>query len=345
MLAFPDCQVLDVVGPLEVFSRASRLITEEGRKGPPLYEVEILGPSKAALVMSSGLRLQPDRAYHQVRRGIDTLLVAGGRGTERFLADSAVLRWLRAQRRTVRRVGSICTGAFVLAEAGLLDGLRATTHWASCDNFAARYPGISVDPEPIFVRQGSVWTSAGVTAGMDLALAMVEEDHGRDAALEVAKALVLFLRRPGGQAQFSSHLTLQLAERDALRDLQAWIVDHPAADLSAEALARRVHLSPRHFSRLFAREVGITPAKYVSVVRVGAARRMLEEGNRPLEQVCEASGFGDLEAMRRAFLKQVGVPPGQYRRNFSGSLHTTVNAAAPARRRSKAPRRRRRNPQ
>jgi transcriptional regulator GlxA family with amidase domain len=191
--------VLDVVGPLEVFSRASRLITDEGRSGAPVYDVEILGTSRSPLVMSSGIRLCPDRAYREVRRGIDTLLVAGGRGTERFLSDAGVLRWLRKQSRSVRRVGSICTGAFVLAEAGLLDGLRATTHWASCEAFAARYPGVSVDPDPIFVRQGPIWTSAGVTAGMDLALAMVEEDHGRDAALEVAKALVLFLRRPGGQ--------------------------------------------------------------------------------------------------------------------------------------------------
>lgn len=342
MLAFPDCQVLDVVGPLEVFSRASRLITDEGRSGAPVYDVEILGPSRSPLVMSSGIRLCPDRAYREARGGIDTLLVAGGRGTDRFLSDAAMLRWLRARSRSVRRVGSICTGAFVLAEAGLLDGLRATTHWASCDTFAARYPGVSVDPEPIFVRQGPIWTSAGVTAGMDLALAMVEEDHGRDAALAVAKALVLFLRRTGGQSQFSSHLSLQLAERDALRDLQAWIVDHPAADLSAPALARRVHLSPRHFARLFTREVGTTPAKYVTVVRVDTARRMLEEGDRPLEQVCVASGFGDMEAMRRAFLRHVGVPPGRYRRDFGATPRARSTDAAPARARSSAPTRRRR---
>ncbi len=346
MLAFPDCQVLDVVGPLEVFSRASRLITDEGRRGSPVYTVEILGPSRSPVTMSSGIRLCPDRAYRDAGRGIDTLLVAGGRGTDRFLSNAAMLRWLRTQSRGVRRIGSICTGAFVLAEAGLLDGLKATTHWASCGEFAARYPRVQVDADPIFVRQGPIWTSAGVTAGMDLALAMVEEDHGRDAALAVAKALVLFLRRPGGQSQFSSHLTLQLAERDALRDLQAWIVDHPAEDLSAAALARRVHLSPRHFARLFTREVGTTPARFVTTSRVGVARRMLEEGNRTLELVCEASGFGDMEAMRRAFLKHVGVPPGHYRRHFSstgalaGSLETK-----PARSRPKASSRRRRAPQ
>lgn len=342
MLAFPDCQVLDVVGPLEVFSRVSRLITDEGRRGSPVYVVEILGPSRSPLVMSSGIRLCPDRSYRDAGRGIDTLLVAGGRGTDRFLAHAGVLRWLRMQSRSVRRVGSICTGAFVLAEAGLLDGLRATTHWASCDAFAKRYPRVAVDSEPIFVRQGAIWTSAGVTAGMDLALAMVEDDHGRDAALEVAKALVLFLRRAGGQAQFSSHLSIQLAERDALRDLQAWIVDHSAEDLSAAALARRVHLSPRHFARLFTREVGTTPARYVTTMRVEAARRMLEAGDRPLEQVCAATGFGDMEAMRRAFLRHVGVPPGQYRRNFSSEPADAARKAAPARRRSVERSRRRR---
>src|SRR5262249_52522221 len=195
------------------------------------------------------------------------------------------------------------TGTFILAATGLLDGRRATTHWAWCASLASMFPAVHVDPDPIFVRDGNLYSSAGVTAGMDLALSLVEEDLGRTAALETARQLVLFLRRPGGQSQFSAQLSAQAAERQPLRELVAWIVDHPDADLSVEALARRAAMSPRHFARVFTREVGTTPARYVETVRVEAARRRLEEATNGVDAIADACGFGTAETMRRALLR------------------------------------------
>jgi transcriptional regulator GlxA family with amidase domain len=217
----------------------------------------------------------------------------------------------------VRRIGSVCSGAFILAEAGLLDGRRATTHWGWCKELAQRYPRVKVDPDPIFVRDGSIYTSAGVTAGMDLALALVEEDHGRELALRVARQLVLFLRRPGGQSQFSAQLAVQAADREPLRELQAWIADHLNQDLSVEALADRVAMSPRNFARVFSREVGVTPARFVEQARVEAARRRLEESAHGVDAIASQCGFGTAESMRRAFLRRLHVPPSAYRHRFA----------------------------
>jgi transcriptional regulator GlxA family with amidase domain len=219
-----------------------------------------------------------------------------------------------------------------LAEAGLLKGRRATTHWGSCGRLARRYPDVHVEADRIFVREGPISTSAGVTAGMDLALAMVEEDHGREVALAVARELVMFLRRPGGQAQFSAQLAVQFAERAPLTDLQAYILDHPREDLSVATLARRVTMSPRNFARVFTNEVGMTPARFVTTVRVETARRLLEETSDDLERICSRSGFGTTEAMRRTFLRTVGVPPSRYRERFnarprSGSRFQTAPPA------------------
>ena len=328
MLAYPDTQVLDVVGPLEVFSRASRLLADTGRRSDDAYTVEILGVARGVFRTSSGLRIHADHRFDEAGPGIDTLLVAGGRGTSRYRTNARLLEWIRRQPRSVRRLGSICTGAFLLAEAGLLDGRRATTHWASCAEFAARYSRVRLEPDTIYVREGSLYTSAGVTAGMDLALAMVEEDHGRDAALGTARQLVMYLCRPGGQSQFSAQLAVQLAEHESLRDLQTWIQEHPRQDLSVGSLARRAAMSPRNFARVFAREVGTTPARFVTSVRVETARRLLEETSQPLEAVCAASGLGNLESMRRAFLRLVGVAPGQYRQRFARSQFTAREGPA-----------------
>ena len=317
MLAYPDIQMLDVMGPLEVFSRTSRWLKDNGKRADDAYSVEILGPARGPFRASSGLRLYADRRFEEVGRGIDTLLVAGGRGMERFRSDARLLRWIRRQAGWVRRLASVCTGTFLLAEAGLLDGRRATTHWSWCARLARQFPAIRVEPDTIYVKEGPIYTSAGVTAGMDLALALVEEDLGRDVALAVARELVLFLRRPGGQAQFSAQLAVQLAEYEPLRDLQTWILDHPREDLSVETLARRAAMSPRNFARVFTREVGTTPARFVSSVRVETARRLLEESSERLEAVSSMSGLGTPEAMRRAFLRMVGVAPGQYRERFN----------------------------
>jgi transcriptional regulator GlxA family with amidase domain len=318
MVAFADAQMLDVVGPLEVFSRASRLATDEGRRaGPPPYRVEILARAAGPVVMSSTLAIVAARAYGRVRGGIDTLMVAGGRGTDRALEDRALIRWLRTMAPKTSRVASVCTGAFLLAEAGLLDGKSATTHWSGAARLAERYPRVKVDPDPIFVAHDGIWTSAGVTAGMDLALALVEEDHGHELAARVARELVLFLKRPGGQSQFSEQLQTQLSDREPIADLQAWIADHPGADLSVAALARRAAMSPRNFARVFVRTVGITPAEHVERVRLEAARRRLEESDANVDEVASQCGFGTRESLRRAFQRSLKVSPTAYRSRFA----------------------------
>lgn len=316
MVAFPDFQVLDVTGPLEVFARASRWLAERSPGSPPAYAIEIVAEKRGNLRSSSGMRLGVDRPITSAGGGIDTLLVAGGIGTFEAAARPALIRWIRRASAKARRVASVCTGAFLLAEAGLLEGLRVTTHWRAARLLAERHPGVTVDPDPIFVRQGRITTSAGVTAGMDLALAFVEEDHGHEVALGVARELVLFLRRPGGQSQFSAQLSVQAAEREPIRDLLGWIADHPRDDLSVPSLAAEVAMSPRNFSRVFLREVGATPARYVERVRVEAARHRLEETSRSLEEIAADCGFGSADLLRRAFLRTLHVGPAAYRARF-----------------------------
>jgi transcriptional regulator GlxA family with amidase domain len=315
MVAFPGVEVLDVTGPLDVFAHAATRLGERGRTAPA-YTTELLARTAGPLRTSCGVTLVADRAFATARRPIDTLLVAGGAGTPAAMQDEALLGWLRRMAPRVRRLASVCSGAFILAEAGLLDGRRATTHWAWCQALAERHPRITVDPDPIFVRDGHVYTSAGVTAGMDLALALVEEDEGRELALEVARGLVLFLRRPGGQSQFSAQLAVQAADREPIRDLQTWMTDHPDHDLSVPALAHRVAMSPRNFARVFAAEVGTTPARFVETLRVEAARRRLEESSHGVEMVAAQCGFGSAESMRKAFLRRLRVAPSAYRSRF-----------------------------
>jgi len=330
MFAFPDVQILDVTGPLEVFARTSRWLRDRGRRKDDAYSVEIIGFRCGAFPASSGLRLYADRGFREVGSGVDTLLIAGGLGVERFHKHVALRQWIQRQAGQVRRLASVCTGAFFLAEAGLLKGRNATTHWASCEDLAREYPAVHVEPDRLYVREGSIYTAAGVTAGIDLALALVEEDLGRETALAVARQLVMFLRRPGGQAQFSAQLAVQMAEREPLRELQAFILDHPAADLSVEALARRMAMSPRNFARVFARELGVTPARFVLSARVETARRRLEETHEGLEEISASSGLGSTESMRRAFLRQVGVSPGQYRERFNPHLRSAARSSATA---------------
>jgi transcriptional regulator GlxA family with amidase domain len=304
VFVFDGVQPLDAVGPHEVLRAGG-------------YAVEVVSPSGRPVRSESGLTLGVDRSLASVRGRIDTLLVAGGDGVLAAAADPEVVRHVRRLARGARRVTSVCSGAFVLAEAGLLDGRRVTTHWRRCAQLAERYPAVTVDPDPIFVRDGDVWTSAGVTAGMDLALALVEQDRGREVALAIARQLVMYVQRPGGQAQFSAALQAQRADRDVLRELQAWLPDHLDDDLAVAALARRVAMSPRHFAREFTAEVGVTPARHVEDLRVEAARRLLESTRRGVEDIAAACGFGTAETMRRAFLRSVRVPPADYRRRFN----------------------------
>jgi transcriptional regulator GlxA family with amidase domain len=311
ILAFEGAQTLDVAGPYEVFSIADRV----ARGGA--YSIEIVTPDGAAIRTSSGLTLAPHRAASAVRGPIDTLVVAGGDGVLNASADEWLVRWVRRTAARSRRVTSVCTGAFILAGAGLLDGRRAATHWANASDLAAQYPEIDVDPEAIFVRDGNVWTSAGVTAGMDLALALVEEDLGRKAALDTGRWLVLFVQRPGGQSQFSPHLRAQVAERRPLKELQEWMSANLDADLSVPALAARVYMSERNFARAFTREVGMTPGAYVEAIRVDHARLRLESTTQQLDAVARDCGFGTVETMRRAFHRRLGVGPAAYRDRFN----------------------------
>jgi transcriptional regulator GlxA family with amidase domain len=308
VVAFPGVQTLDVTGPAEVL-RAASLIR------PPGYEVIVAAASKEPLVTST-VSFLPDATLEEVTGPIDTLLIAGGTGTRPAEEDERLIDWIADAATRSTRVASVCTGAFLLARAGLLDGRRATTHWASCADLAERYPEVAVEPDPIFVRDGNVATSAGVTAGMDLALALVEEDLGRDAALQAARWLVVFLQRPGGQAQFSAQLAAQAADRAPLRELQAWIPDHLDEDLSVPALAHRTDMSDRNFARAFRRETGMTPGAYVEAARVERARIALETGDLSIESVAEQAGFGTVETMRRAFRRRVGVSPAGYRTRF-----------------------------
>jgi transcriptional regulator GlxA family with amidase domain len=315
MVVFPEVQILDVTGPLEVFARTARWLSDQRRRREPAYTVELLAARCGPVVSSSGLELVVRRSFMTVRGGIDTLLVAGGIGARRAPSGQLV-SWLRRIAPRVRRLGSVCTGAFLLAEAGLLDARRATTHWGACGELARRYPRVAVDADPIFVRDGRIYTSAGVTAGMDLALALVEEDHGHEVAVAVARELVMFLKRPGGQSQFSAQLMAQAADREPIRELQAWIGEHPGADLSVAALAQRAAMSVRNFARVFTHEVGMTPARFVERTRVEAARRRLEESSLGVDAVATQCGFSSGEIMRRAFLRTVRVNPAEYRHRF-----------------------------
>ncbi|MDT0430896.1 MULTISPECIES: GlxA family transcriptional regulator [Streptomyces] len=306
VVLFDGVQSLDVSGPMEVFAGASRFPAVS-------YELSTASPGGAPVRCTSGLTLVPDGALEDAAVP-DMLLVPGGRGTR--APDPELIDWLRAHAPLAGRLVSVCSGALLLAEAGQLDGHRVTTHWAVCDRLARDHPAVEVDPDPIFVRDGRLATSAGVTAGIDLALALVEEDHGREVALAVARHLVVFLRRPGNQAQFSAQLTAQTAARAPLREVQHWITEHPDADLCVEALAARARLSPRHFARAFQAETGLTPGRYVERVRLEQARRLLEDTTDGITGIARASGYGTPEAMRRAFVKALGTAPAEYRRRF-----------------------------
>jgi transcriptional regulator GlxA family with amidase domain len=305
-VVYPRFTALDLVGPHEVLATAGE------------YVIEVAAPRAGPVTTTRGPTIVADRTLASLHGPIDTIIVVGGEGSRAAAHDADLVRWVdRAERRS-RRVASVCTGAFVLAAAGVLDGRRATTHWASCRALADSYPSIEVDPDPIFVRDGNVWTSAGVTAGMDLALALVEDDLGRDVALRVARRLVVFVQRPGGQSQFSVQLQAQAEApaREPIRHLQHWIAEHPDEDLSVERLAARLAMSPRHFARVFRTDAGETPAVFVERVRVETARRLLETTGLTVDDVAAAAGFGTIETMRRAFARRVGVNPAAYRDRF-----------------------------
>lgn len=314
LLVFPPVRELDIVGPLDVFATANRLAARD------LYEVVIVGSDDEKTVAGmSGLNILSWGSYRKFTKPIDTLLVPGGLGCENLDPPAALLKWLNRREKEVRRVGSICTGAFLLAKSGMLDGRKATTHWAFSRRLEQEFPKVKVDAAPIWVQDGAIYTSAGVTAGIDLSLALVEEDHGSALALEVARNLVVFLRRPGSQAQFSATLGLQAGEKNPFRELLVWIADNVGADLAVPALAARVSMSPRNFHRVFSSTTGMSPARFVEEARIEAARRQLEKSDRTLEDIATRCGFGSEDSLRRSFLRHLESTPGEYRRNFRSS--------------------------
>jgi transcriptional regulator GlxA family with amidase domain len=313
VLVYPAVQLLDVTGPVQVFASANDIVSEAG--GTPPYLLRVVAKGGASVIASAGIELA-SKPLPRIGAALDTLMIAGGPGIETASTDLALVKWVRGRANAARRVASVCTGAFMLAASGVLDGRRAATHWSCCAELARRFPAVRVESDPIFVRDGPIWTSAGVTAGIDLALALVEEDLGRDVALAVARYLVVFLKRPGGQAQFSTMLSLQSAE-DKFGALHAWIARHLADEISLPVLARQVGMSERSFSRRYAEATGLTPVHAVERLRVEEARRLLSESRLPVKRISQRCGFGSEETMRRSFLRLLATTPQDYRARFS----------------------------
>ncbi|MER5303308.1 helix-turn-helix domain-containing protein [Streptomyces lasiicapitis] len=314
---FPDVDLLDVTGPAEVFALANRQAAGRAR-----YQVRLAGPAAGEVRTSAGVRLLADLGFDEVGGDVDTLLVPGAvdltADGPRARIDPDVVAWVRGTAPHARRVASVCVGAHVLAAAGLLDGMTATTHWSTAAQLAAEHPSVTVDPDPIFVRtdRGRVWTGAGISACLDLALALVAEDLGEEIALAVARDLVMYLKRQGGQSQFSVPLSRPASARRDIDELRLWIADHLDEDLSAEVLAARMCLSERHFARVFKQETGASPAAYVEAARVEVARRLLETTDVPLDRVAAGAGLGSAETLHRSFKRQLATTPAAYRRRF-----------------------------
>lgn len=301
----PPVQILDVTGPLEVFSNA------------PDYEVQLANPgTDRTLQTNRGLVLGNVTPVSEIAGAIDTLVVAGGPGAENGPIDSEFVTWVADAAGRSRRVASICTGAFVLAQAGLLKGKRAVTHWRFCERLAREYPDVTVCPDPIYLRDGAIYTSAGITSGIDLSLALVEEDHGHQVALQIARFLVMFLVRPGGQAQYSHMLSHQAGASQPLRELQVWMFEHLRDNLTVESLADRIGMSARHFTRVCLRETGMNPGQFVDRMRVEAAQQRIDNSSNGLKEIADAVGFRSVDAMRRAFVRVLGVTAAEYASRF-----------------------------
>ncbi|POZ61817.1 GlxA family transcriptional regulator [Chromobacterium alticapitis] len=311
LLAHEDMNLLDLSGPLQALFTASR------HSQPPLYELIVASEGGGLVACSAGPQLMTVALSSLDGLAIDTLIAPGGcRGAEYYVSPF-MAGWLRERAPSARRVCSICTGAFLLAEAGLLDGRRATTHWEWAERLQSACPMAEIDPDKIFIRDGAVWTSAGVSAGIDLALALIEEDFGHQAAIETARQLVMFIKRAGGQSQFSAPLAAQAADRGHFSALHGWMADHLDQDLRVDRLAAQAGMTPRTFARVYAAQTGQTPARMVEAMRLEAACRALEETDLPLKRIAALCGLGDEQNLRRVFLRRMGVTPGQYRGSFA----------------------------
>lgn len=331
IIAYPGIEVIDVVGPVEVFALTNVALQREGLTTEPVYQIEVLGKDDKPISTLSGLQIVPTNCYGKDLGHLDTLIVPGGADPEVAANDTELVDWICTNYKTVRRLASVCNGAAVLAKSGLLDGRRATSHWDYCDGLMQKYPSVKWEPDRIFVCDGSIWSSGGITSGIDLALAMLEEDWGHKLALAIAQYMVVFLKRPGGQSQFSAYLASDAANRPDIRDLQAWIIENPDCDMRVEALAERMDMSPRNFARVFLTETGMTPAKFVERVRIDMARHYLESTEMQVGVVADKAGFKDSETMRRAFVRHVGINPIDYRIRFghkkgNGSEHDRLES-------------------
>ena len=316
ILGYSGVQALDVVGPFDVFTTATQVLAARGLPGAG-YAVTLVSSGATPVATGTGLEFAAHR-LPDPNDPLDTLVLPGGAGSGTARRDPDVIDWIRTASRHTRRVVSVCTGAFLAAQAGLLDGCRVTTHWSAARRLADEFPDLTVDPEPIFVRSSErVWTAAGVTAGIDLALSLVEDDHDTDVAQTVARHLVLYLRRPGGQTQFAAPVWAPRAKRAPIRAVQEIIESEPGGVHSISDLARRAAMSSRHFTRVFTAEVGEAPGSYVERIRTDAARRQLEESDDTVTAIAARCGFGTAETMRRTFVRRLGVPPDQYRKTFS----------------------------
>ncbi|QUW65261.1 DJ-1/PfpI family protein [Pseudomonas synxantha] len=313
VLAFENAQVLDVTGPLQVFASANDLLRQRGLPLP--YAVNVIAAQPEPVRTSAGLALLAE-PLPAIDAPCDTLVIAGGWGVYAAAEDPTLVQWVRDKSRHTRRMASVCTGAFLLAASGLLDGCRVATHWTRCEELARKFPALTVEANPIFIQQGAVWTSAGVTAGIDLCLALVEDDLGRAIALEVARHLVVFLKRPGGQSQFSVTLSLQRSD-SRFADLHAWIADHLTLDLNIASLAAQAGMSERSFVRHYRAETGQTPARAVELIRVETARRQLADSTTSIKRIAMQCGFGCEETLRRSFVRALSVTPQAYRERFS----------------------------
>jgi transcriptional regulator GlxA family with amidase domain len=316
IMGFPGVQALDLVGPFEVFTGATQYLAGQGRADEG-YSVTVASVDGQPATTGTGLALVA-QSLPDPSRPLDTVVLPGGFGVDEARQNPDVITWIQTAGAHARRVVSVCTGAFLAAQAGLLDGCPATTHWAFAGRMAREFPSVAVDPEPIFVHSApNVWTAAGVTAGIDLALSLVEDDYGTDVAQTVARWLVLYLRRPGGQTQFAAPVWMPRAKRAPIREVQEAIDSEPGGAHRIAELARRAAMSPRHFTRLFTDEVGEAPGAYVERIRTEAARRQLEETDDTVTVIAARCGFGTAETMRRNFVRRLGIPPDQYRKTFA----------------------------
>lgn len=317
VVAYEGAEIFDTAGVIEVFELVNRGLREQGNR-EPAYEIKLLAAEAGPFATSSGVRLVADAGWYDVDWAIDSLVVIGSPDEylNQALSDTKLIAWLKTIGHQARRLVSVCTGVFLLAKAGLLDGRRVTTHWMDVERLRSEYPGLTVEPDAIYVRDGAIATSAGISTGIDLALALVEEDCGRKVALSIARRMVLYLKRPGGQAQFSTQLRAQMAVEGPLARLLVWLEEHAHLKLSVNELAERAAMSPRNFARIFMKETKMTPLKYIDQIRLERAIRLLEETAYPMEMVADGSGFASAEQLRRVFRQRMGITPVEYRERF-----------------------------